>query len=49
MPLAEQPKHHWSVHSGPLVLGATPLKYPAPAKDRDQTVSRRFEPNSRTA
>ena len=49
MPLAEQPKHHWFVHSGPLVLGAAPLKYPTPTTDRDQTVSRRFEPNSRTA
>jgi hypothetical protein len=49
MPLAEQQEHHWFVHSGPLVLGATPLKYPTPATDRDQTVSRRFEPNSRTA
>ena len=49
MPLAEQPKHHWYVHSGPFVLRATPLKYPAPTTDRDQTVSRRFEPNSRTA
>ena len=49
MPLAEQPVHHWFVHSGPLVLGAAPLKYPTPATDRDQTVSRRFEPSSRTA
>ena len=49
MPLAEQPEHHWFVHFGPLVLEATPLKYPAPTTDRDQTVSRRFEPNSRTA
>src|ERR1700729_667811 len=49
MPLAEQPVHHWFVHFGPLVLEAAPLKYPAPTKDRDQTVSRRFEPNSRTA
>src|SRR6478736_7455767 len=49
MPLAEQPAHHWFVHFGPLVLEAAPLKYPAPTKDRDQTVSRRFEPNSRTA
>jgi hypothetical protein len=49
MPLAEQPEHHWFVHFGPLVLKAAPLKYPAPTKDRDQTVSRRFEPNSRTA
>src|SRR5438045_6677549 len=36
------------VHSGPLVLGVTPLKYPATTEDRDQTVSRRFEPSSRT-
>ena len=49
MLLAEQPEHHWSVHFGPLVLEVAPLKYPAPTTDRDQTVSRRFEPNSRTA
>ena len=49
MPLAGQPAHHWSVHFGPLVLEAAPLKIPTPATDRDQTVSRRFEPNSRTA
>ena len=49
MPLAGQPAHHWFVHFGPLVLEATPLKFPTPATDRDQTVSRRFEPNSRTA
>ena len=49
MHLAVQPNHHWFVHSGPLVLGAAPLKYPTPTADRDQTVSRRFEPNSRTA
>src|ERR1700733_3425372 len=48
MHLAIQPAHHWFVHFGPLVLEATPLKIPAPATDRDQTVSRRFEPNSRT-
>ena len=49
MPLAEQLEHHWFVHFGPLVLEAAPLKYPTPTTDRDQTVSRRFEPNSRTA
>ena len=49
MHLAVQPAHHWFVHFGPLVLEATPLKYPTPTTDRDQTVSRRFEPNSRTA
>ncbi len=37
-----------SVHSGPLVLGAAPLKLLAPAMDMNQTVSRRFEPSSRT-
>ena len=41
--------HQWSVHPGPLVLGAAPLKYPTPAPDRDRTVSRRSEPSSRTA
>src|SRR3989304_10136102 len=46
--LAEQLAHQRSVHSGPLVLGAGPLNYPTPAKDRDQTVSRRFKPSSRT-
>src|SRR6056297_1767156 len=49
MLLAEQLVHHWFVHFGPLVLETTPLKYPAPATDRNQTVSRRSEPNSRTA
>ena len=49
MQLALQPAHHRFVHFGPLVLEATPLNIPTPATDRDQTVSRRFEPNSRTA
>src|SRR3970282_553599 len=48
MPLASQPVHQRCVHSGPLVLGAGPLKLPAPTADRDQTVSRRFKPSSRT-
>src|ERR671922_2391712 len=48
MRLASQPVHQRCVHSGPLVLGAAPLKLPAPTADRDQTVSRRFEPSSRT-
>ena len=48
VPLAGQLVHHRHVHSGPLVLGAIPLKYPAPTEDRDQTVSRRFKPSSRT-
>ena len=46
--LAEQPEHQRYVHPGPLVLGIAPLKLPAPTADRDRTVSRRSEPNSRT-
>ena len=46
--LAEQLVHQRSVHPGPLVLGTAPLKVPTPAVDRDQTVSRRFKPSSRT-
>src|SRR5262252_151231 len=48
MRLASQPVHQRFVHSGPLVLGAAPLKRPTPTADRDQTVSRRFKPSSRT-
>lgn len=48
MLLAEQPVHQRYLHSGPLVLGATPLKSPTPTADRDRTVSRRSEPSSRT-
>src|SRR5512136_2276787 len=49
MPLAGQLAHQRSVHSGPLVLGAAPLKSPTPTEDRDRTVSRRSKPSSRTA
>ena len=49
MPLARQPEHQRCVHPGPLVLGTTPLNSPTPTEDRDQTVSRRFEPSSRAA
>ena len=48
VPLARQLVHQWCVHPGPLVLGAAPLKLLAPAMDMNQTVSRRFEPSSRT-
>ena len=48
MQLALQPVHQRFVHSGPLVLGAAPFKLPTPTADRDQTVSRRFKPSSRT-
>ncbi len=46
--LASQPVHQRYVHPGPLVLGATLLKYPTPTADRDRTVSRRSKPSSRT-
>ena len=49
VPLARQLVHQRFVHPGPLVLGTDPLKFPAPATDRDRTVSRRSEPSSRTA
>ena len=49
MPLAGQLAHQRLVHSGPLVLGAAPLKSPTPTADRDRPVSRRSEPSSRTA
>ena len=47
-PLARRQVHQRYVHPGPLVLGANPLNSPTPTADRDQTVSRRFEPSSRT-
>ena len=48
MPLARQLGHQRSVHPGPLVLGAAPLKSPTPTADRDRPVSRRSKPSSRT-
>ena len=48
MHLAVQPVHQRYVHSGPLVLGAAPFNSRTPTADRDQTVSRRSEPSSRT-
>ncbi len=47
--LAEQLIHQRSVHSGPLVLGTAPFKFPTPTTDRDRTVSRRSEPSSRAS
>src|SRR3954462_5828585 len=47
--LAPQQLHQRYVHPGPLVLGTDPLKTPAPTADRDRTVSRRSEPDSRTS
>src|SRR3954463_1132882 len=44
---ATQPVHQRLVQPGPLVLRPAPRKLPAPATDRDRTVSRRSEPSSR--
>src|SRR4051794_31144768 len=49
MLLAEQLAHQRYVPPSPLVLGRKPLKFPAPATDRDRPVSRRSKPSSRTA
>src|SRR5579871_1850319 len=49
MPLARQQKHQRYVHPGPLVLRTAPLNFPTPTEDKDQTVSRRSEPSSRTS
>ncbi len=48
MLLAEQLAHQRYVQPGPLVLGSSSIKLPAPTSDRDRTVSRRSEPSSRT-
>ena len=48
VPLARQQVHQGCVHPGPLVLGTGPCNIPSPTEDRDQTVSRRFKPSSRT-
>ena len=47
--LGKQLEHERFVHSGPLVLGTAPRKYPTPTEDKDRTVLRRSEPSSRTA
>src|SRR5271157_586595 len=49
MHLTGQLPHQKCVSSGPLVLRLEPLKFPAPTVDKDRTVSRRSEPNSRAA
>ncbi len=49
MPLARQQEHQRFVHPGPLVLRTDLLNFPTPTEDKDQTVSRRFEPSSRTS
>ena len=49
LPLTRQLEDQRSVIPGPLVLRNDPVKYPAPAEDKDRTVLRRSEPRSRTA
>ena len=49
VPLARQQVHQRFVHPGPLVLGTDPFNFPAPTEDKNQTVSRRSEPSSRTS
>ena len=46
--MAEQPVHHWFTISGPLVLRYDASGFLVPTVDRDQTVSRRSKPSSRT-
>ena len=48
MHLAIQLVHQRCVQPGPLVLRSELLKFLAPTADRDQTVSRRSKPSSRT-
>ena len=48
MLLTKQQVHQRFFHSGPLVLGTTPLNFRTPIEDRDRTVSRRSKPSSRT-
>ncbi len=49
MPLARQQEHQRFVHPGPLVLRTGLLKSHTPTEDKDQTVSRRSVPSSRTS
>ena len=48
LPLARQQEHQRYVPLNPLVLKRKFLKSRAPTADRDQPVSRRFKPSSRT-
>ena len=48
LPLARQQEHQRFVHPGPLVLRTDLHKSHTPTEDKDQTVSRRSEPSSRT-
>ena len=48
LPLAGQPEHQRPLIPGPLVLRNKSLTIATPTVDKDRTVSRRSEPNSRT-
>ena len=48
LPRARQQEHQRYVPQNPLVLKRKPLKFRTPTADRDQPVSRRFKPSSRT-
>jgi hypothetical protein len=48
MPLIEQLIHHRFIFPDPLVLGSKVFNFIIFIADRDQTVSRRSKPNSRT-
>jgi hypothetical protein len=44
----EQPKYYRYIFPGPGVIRSDSLNFLSLTVDRDQTVSRRFKPNSRT-
>ena len=48
LPIAEQPTHQRYIFLGPGVMKSDSLNFLTLTVDRDQTVSRRSEPNSRT-
>ena len=49
VPLIQQLVNQRFTFPGPIVLGFNPLNFLMPTVDRDQTVSRRSKPNSRTS
>jgi len=48
MPLIRQLKHHRYIFPGPCVIRSDSCNFLTLIVDRDQTVSRRSKPNSRT-
>ena len=49
LPRVRQLVHQSGVQHNPLVLMLGPVNCPTPTADRDQPVSRRFKPSSRTS